>query len=466
MEKVFGERRMELKAKKVTVIGMGNSGVNAAILLDDIGADVGITDSGDNPDIRRAAAAFEHRAVRIEIGRHTKDFLSGSELVVVSPGVEASSAAVKWAEELGIPVIGEMELGCRFCKGEIIAVTGTNGKSTVTTLIGEMLKDAGLDTVVCGNIGNSLCGEIRRITAQTHVVLETSSFQLERIDKFRPRIAVMLNITDDHLDRYKTFQEYYDAKLRVFSNQTADDILVLNADAPNLKPIEKMARSKILYYSRSKRANGAYVEKGDIICFAGDGARKTICAAGEMRLKGSHNLENTLASSLVAVLHGADASSIRHTIAGFKGLPHRIETVAVIDGVEYVDDSKGTTVDSTYRALESFDNALILIAGGRDKMSDYTAIKGPIKAKVQHLILIGEAKERIYKALKGATDIREVETLEEAVRTARGLARKGTTVLLSPMCSSFDMFRDYKERGEVFRNAVMSLSGAKEKVYF
>lgn len=445
---------MNLKNKHVTVIGLGNSGINAAILLDDIGAYVRVTDAHDTPDIRRNVEALEHRDIRLEIGGHTKDFVVGSGLVVVSPGIEDSSPPVKWATELGIPIISEMELGFRFCKGRIIAITGTNGKSTVTTLIGEILKDGGKDAVICGNIGNSLCGEAQRIKDGTLVVLEVSSFQLERIEKFKPHIAVILNITDDHLDRYKRFDDYFNEKLKVFSHQDADDILILNYDAANLRRLKDGARSMVLFYSRLVPANGAYVKGGDIFCSSSNGEEEKILSVSEIGLKGLHNLENVLASSLVGVLAGVGAGSIRNTIMNFKGLPHRFETVDTINGVDYIDDSKGTTVDSTYRALESCARPVILIAGGRDKNSDYSIIKDLVGKKVKSLILIGEARERIKKALGGVVDIYNARTMLEAVETAYGLAKENDLVLLSPMCSSFDMFKDYKERGKIFKDSV------------
>lgn len=444
---------MDLKNKKVTVVGLGNSGMNAAILLYELGADVYVTDSRDTPEVKSSLYEFEHRSIRAEIGGHTKDFISGSSLVVVSPGVEDSSPAVRWAEDLNIPIISEMELGYTYCKGRIIAVTGTNGKSTVTSLIGEMLKDGLKDTVVCGNIGNSLCGEISRISRDTWVVLEVSSFQLERIKIFKPHIALILNITDDHLDRYKTFKEYFAEKLKIFQNQTKDDYLILNYDAQNLRPLKDKARSKVLFYSSRSKTNGAYLKDERMAC-VWNGSEKEVARTDDLGLEGLHNLENVLASSLAGILAGVSGESLRNTIKNFKGLPHRFETVAVIDGVRYIDDSKATTVDSTYRALESCKKPVILIAGGRDKNSDYGVIKELVKKKVRHLILIGEAKDKIRNNLAGAVETHDAKDMFEAVRIASGLAKKDFLVLLSPMCSSFDMFKSYKDRGEVFKDAV------------
>jgi UDP-N-acetylmuramoylalanine--D-glutamate ligase len=448
---------MELKGRKVTVVGLGNSGLNAAILLDDIGARVFATDSQDTPAARSAAEALKKRKIEIETGGHSEEFFRGSELVVLSPGVENSSPAVILAGRLKIPIIGEMELGYLFCKGRIIAVTGTNGKSTITTLIGRMLEDGGRDVVACGNIGNSLCGEISRIKNDTWVSLEVSSFQLERIEKFKPRIALILNITDDHMDRYAAFTDYFNQKLKVFRNQDEEDCLILNYDAENLRALKGVARSKTLFYSRTRRASGAYVKDGKITVVSGTGSETEVCGLVDIRLKGLHNVENVLASSLTAIIAGVEPSSVRNTIMNFKGLAHRFETVDVIDGVEYIDDSKGTTVDSTCRALESCRKPVILIAGGRDKNSDYSVMNDIVKDKVRALVLIGEARQAIKKVLGRFVSTYEAKDMPEAVETARRISDKDQIVLLSPMCSSFDMFSSYKERGEAFRQAVVCL---------
>lgn len=448
-----------MKNKKVTVVGLGNSGLNAALLLKDAGADVKVTESSDSESVRKNVKMLEGRKIPCETGGHTKNFIEGSELIVVSPGIEESSPSIKWANELGIPIISEMELGYRFCNGRIVAITGTNGKSTVTTLIGQILKDGGIDAVICGNIGNSLCGEINRIKKDTWVILEVSSFQLERIVDFRPYISIILNITDDHLDRYGKFSDYFNEKLKIFKNQKRSDFLILNGDAMELNGLEKRTKATVLYYSRLSKTNGSYLDNGKIFCNRED-KDINICTIGDIALKGLYNVENVLVCALVGTIAGVNAISIKNTVRNFKGLSHRFETIDIIDGVEYIDDSKGTTVDSTYRALESCARPVILIAGGKDKNSDYTVIRKLVKKKVRHLILIGEATERIKDALGNAAKTYEAATLQDAVKKARDLAAKDYMVLLSPMCSSFDMFKDYKERGEVFKKAVLSMRGA------
>ena len=450
--------RMNLCGKTITVIGLGNSGLNAAHLLKDAGAIVRVTEVADNPGVRKNAKVLHENSIRYELGGHTRNFIKGSELVVVSPGVENSSPAIMWADELGIPIIGEMELGYRFCKGKIIAITGTNGKSTVTTLIGEILKYGGKDVVVCGNIGNSLCGEIGRINRETWVVLEVSSFQLERIADFKPAISIILNITDDHMDRYNKFIEYFDEKLKIFKNQDEKGTLLLNRDAKELGKLEKKSKSGVLYYSRLSRTNGAYLKGDKIISLCGE-KEEEVCALEDIKLKGLHNIENVLVSVLAASLTGVKYSYMKDAIVNFTGLRHRFETVGIVDGVEYVDDSKGTTVDSTLRALESCDRPVILIAGGKDKNSDYSVVRNIIKKKVKCLVLIGEAKDKIRAALGGVVETCEAADMRQAVELSRRLAHNNDLVLLSPMCSSFDMFKDYKERGEVFKKRVLEMRG-------
>lgn len=455
---------VSMSGRRVTVIGLGNSGVNAALLLSKHGAKVFATDSGMNAELERSKAKLEARKINVELGAHTEAFVKGSDLVVLSPGVEDSSQALKWALEHKIKIIGEMELGYLFCKGRIIAITGTNGKSTVTTLIGEILKDSGKDTVVCGNIGNSLCGEIAKIKKDTWVVLEVSSAQLEHVEKFKPHIAIILNVTDDHMDRYRSFYEYFNHKLKIFANQDRDDLLILNYDAENLRNLKGLAGSNVLFYARERLAANsyeiaAYVRDEWICCICGEG-EKEIMHLNEIKLKGLHNLENVIVSSLVGMIACATERSIRDTVRKFTGLAHRFETVDVVEGVEYIDDSKSTTVDSTKRALESCSKPVVLIAGGKDKHSDYSAVKNSVEDKARHVVLIGEAAGAIKKALVANTIIHEAGDMDEAVEMSSKLAKDGWAVLLSPMCSSFDMYKNYKERGDKFKEAVGKLKAA------
>jgi len=327
---------MDLKGKRVTVIGLGNSGMNAALLLSRHGARVSVTDAGSGAELKEAAKKLEARRINVELGGHTEAFVKGSDLVVVSPGVEESSESLKWAIKHKIEIISEMELGYRFCKGRIIAITGTNGKSTVTTLIGEILKSGGRDTVVCGNIGNSLCGEVSKIKKDTWVVLEVSSAQLERVDKFKPHIAIILNVTDDHMDRYKNFYEYFNYKMRIFANQGENNILILNYDAENLRRLKGLARSSVLFYAKARPVVSGYdiaaYVKDEWICCLYGGSEKEIMHVNDIKLKGAHNLENVMASSLTGVIAGVTERSIRDTVRNFTGLEHRFETVALVEG--------------------------------------------------------------------------------------------------------------------------------------
>lgn len=453
---------MYLRNKKVTVVGLGNSGISSAELLKKKGALVRVTDNNDSEDIRKNAKFLEEKHVTVEIGKHTEPFLSRTELVVVSPGVEESSLPIRYATERNIPIISELELGYLFCKGPILAVTGTNGKSTVVSLLGEIFREAGISVNVCGNIGNSLSGEIGNIGKKTEVVLEVSSFQLERIESFRPAVSVILNVTEDHLDRYRDFEDYLAAKKRIYRNQKDGDVTILNYDDENLRNLAKTEKinSRVLYFSMKEKVEGAYLDKEDIKISLGNGPEALFTPAAS-RLTGEHNIENILASSLVAVLRRADIASVGKAVSSFKPLPHRFEKVGSIGGVEFIDDSKATNIDSTYRALKSLDRSAVLIAGGKDKNLSYAKVLPAIKAKVKKIVLIGETRRKMRDIFEGFIPVEEKGSLEEAVRAAYRSASPGDYVLLSPMCSSFDMFRDYKERGEVFRQAVEKLKRKK-----
>ncbi|MCQ9206474.1 MAG: UDP-N-acetylmuramoyl-L-alanine--D-glutamate ligase [Omnitrophica bacterium] len=433
---------MEIRNKKITVVGLGNSGLEAGLLLVKEGVGVSVTDSGDTEAIRENAGRLRAKGVQVEAGCHTKEFLVGTELLVVSPGVEPRALPVRYAEKENIPIISELELGYRFCKGRIVAVTGTNGKSTVVSLLGEILRKAGIPVCVAGNIGNSLSGEVRNITKDTVVILEVSSAQLERVASFRPEISVILNITPDHLDRYTTFREYRDFKARIYENQKGSDTLVLNADDENIKNLVKFKApsAKVLYFSARGKSN-----------------LKSLFELGNTGLKGGHNLENVLAAGMIAGLLGIGESSVKRAIESFVPLRHRFERIATVGGIDFIDDSKATNIDSTYRALSSLDRPTVLIAGGKDKNISYEKILPLVEKSVKKIVLIGETRQKMRGIFKGNVALEEKDSLEGAVRAAFKSASSGESVLLSPMCSSFDMFRDYKHRGEVFKKAVERL---------
>ncbi|MFH1996186.1 MAG: UDP-N-acetylmuramoyl-L-alanine--D-glutamate ligase [Candidatus Omnitrophota bacterium] len=452
---------MDVKQKNVTVVGLGVSGYAAAVLLDRLGAKVFVTDDGSTDAVKEHAEVLRSYGVEVEIGGHTKAAVRSSELIVVSPGVENSSSAMRWAGEAKLPVISEMELGFCFSKGRVLAVTGTNGKSTVVSLVGSMLRLSGIDAITCGNIGNPLSGEVDRMNKDTWAVLEVSSFQLERIRSFRPDIAVVLNITDDHLDRYRDFKEYYEAKTKVFLNQTGNDTLILNHDAINVRLLKERSSSRVLFYSSKERVKGSFLEDG--IVRSVFGARDLrLLEKRQIPLKGTHNLENVLAASCAALVAGAGADGIRRAIEEFRGLDHRLQSVSSIHGVEFIDDSKSTTVDSTARALEWCSGPVILIAGGKDKRSDYAAALGSLSGNCKAIVLIGETKEKLKEIFSSVVPCHFADSLEDAVVKSFGMAKRGDRILLSPMCSSFDMFSDYKHRAAVFRKAVRELKNRVE----
>ena len=449
---------MDLRNEKVVVVGFGVSGYDACLLLNEKGAIASVTDNGSDENVKRKAEELKEKYyIETEIGGHTENFIKGSDLIVVSPGVSRDSLPIRYALESNIPIISEIELGFNFCEGPIIAITGTNGKSTVATLLGDILKRSGKKAVVCGNIGNSLCGEIKNIDEDTTVVLETSSFQLEWIVDFNPAVSCILNITEDHLERYASFDDYVNAKFRIFSQHEKGDKLVLNYDDVILKSIPEPKKAKVLYYSKSEKVEGVFLRGNDIVYNKG-GKTKKLFEMPDSRLKGPHNLENIMAVVLIAMTQGVERRFIIDGIREFRPLHHRIEGLGEIRGVEFIDDSKATNVDSAKRALESIPKKIVLIAGGKDKGGEYAAVKKEIIEKVKKIVLIGEAAPKIRKVFEGVVDMEEASTLQDAAERAFRAAKPGEAVLLSPMCSSFDMFRDYKHRGEVFKEAFDSLS--------
>jgi UDP-N-acetylmuramoylalanine--D-glutamate ligase len=427
------------KGAKVTVAGLAKSGIAAALLLNNMGAVVRATDSGDSKALRLAKRKLIARGISVELGGHSRESVEGGDLVVISPGIPEYSPVLKWAREMGIPVIGEIELGYLCCPAPIVAVTGTNGKSTTTTLIGRILKKGGRHAVVCGNIGNPFCGEIGKVRKDSVVVLEVSSFQLEGIKKFRPQVSVVLNISQNHFDRHPNLKAYIGAKARIFENQGKTDRTVLNFDDPLTRKLASATRAKVLFYSRRK------------------GSPAPVCRQEEMKIKGAHNMENLLACQSVASIFGISRRKVRQAVMGFKGLEHRFERVKEIEGVEFINDSKGTTVLATVMALESCQRPVILIAGGHDKGSDFTRASRAVALKVKKLVLIGEAKRKIKKQLGKSTPCISAGSMKDAVEKAFALASRGDCVLLSPMCASFDMFKNFEERGKAFKDEVRSL---------
>lgn len=449
--------KVDLRNKNVVVVGLASSGFDACMLLIEKGAIVKATDAGLNDDIQKNADFLRNKYFEVEIGSHSEAFLNDADLIVASPGVPKDSIPIKYACENNIPVISEIELGYWFCEGPIIAITGTNGKSTVVTLLGDIFKEAGRKYNVCGNIGNSLCGEIKNIDEKTTVILEVSSFQLEWIVDFKPAVSCILNITEDHLERYKDLNDYALAKYRVFLKQDKKNYAILNYDDPMLKDLNLPMAAKKIFYSRLSKIQGYYAVGTDIKHYDGEKISHVLAIPGETCLKGGHNVENVMAAVIIALTQKISIDAITSVLKKYKLLPHRLEYSGEVNGVVFIDDSKATNIDSTKRALEAMEKKVVLIAGGRDKGGDYNTIKPAIKEKVRKIILVGEAAPLIRKAYDGVIEMENASSIQDAVQKAYKAASKGDIVLLSPMCSSFDMFASYKHRGDAFQEAVKEL---------
>ena len=439
----------------VTVVGLARSGIAAARWLLQLGCVVRATERGQSAELKTVAEELAKAGVAVELGRHSSEFIRHSRLVVLSPGVPLTADPVAWAAQEGIPVVSELELGHWYCHGRTIAVTGSNGKSTTVTLLGEILQSAGKEVVVCGNTGTPLCSVLDRIRPSTWVVLEVSSFQLESSLTFHPEIACLLNITDNHLDRHGSFKKYRSAKARMFAWQSSRSWAVLNADDPGSRGLETQVRGRAVYFSCRREVTGAYGLK-DTLQMNLPAFEGVICGKEELARPGLHDQENALAAACVAGILEIPTAVTAQVLKTFSGLPHRQQRVAEMGGVTFINDSKSTTVASGIRAIESAPGQVVLIAGGRDKGSDFRLLR-PWREKVKAAVLIGEDGCRIASGLRGAIPLKKAHDLSEAVRIAYGLARAGECVLLSPMCTSFDMFRDFEERGERFVEAVQAL---------
>lgn len=445
---------MNVKDKNILVVGLGVSGYAAAKLLLSRGAKVFVTEEGSSEEIVSRRDELIFLGAEVEIGGHTEQFSQAAELLVVSPGISMDSVLVQQANEKNIPVIGEMELGFKFCKAPIIAITGTNGKSTTTELIGNILVSSGVHSIVCGNIGNPLSGEVDKLTEESIAVVEVSSFQLETIRDFRPSVAVLLNVAEDHYDRHLGFQNYKEAKFEIFKNQTNEDYAIVHAGLSN-DALISVINAKTLFFGDDN--SNSFLSGGSVfVDFSGK--KEGIITAAESPLKGDHNIENIEASALAAVSVGIAVEDVKKGIMTFSALSHRFQRIGEFGGVEFIDDSKATNIDATRRALESLDKKTVLIAGGIDKGGDYFSVKDLMKRKVKAMVLIGEASEKLENEFSDDIPVFSVSTMPDAVKKASEISSKGEVVLLSPMCSSFDMFSSYKERGEVFQRAVKELN--------
>jgi UDP-N-acetylmuramoylalanine--D-glutamate ligase len=446
-----------VKGMNVLVVGLGKTGLAAAGRLSRLGSRVTVTDTRSEESLHEELSELDKK-VAVSVGGHDGVTNKKFDMVVTSPGVSCDSPLLQSFRKAGVEVISEIELAYRLSSGRWIAVTGTNGKTTTTTMVGAMLRQAGIPSVVCGNIGNPAIGEDAIFDAKTAIVAEISSFQLELVLNFAPAVAAILNITPDHLDRHRSLENYASIKSMIFVRQKPADVCVLNMDDPLTAGMSPAVPSSVYGFSATKKGigDGAFLDGGSIY-ISKKGGRSLIGDAKNLKVAGLANLENALAASAVAMAAGADAAAIGRALFDFEGIPHRMEQVAVIYGVRYINDSKGTNVSATVKALYGLDAGATLILGGRDKGSDFLPLAEVIREKGVRVILIGEAADKIARSLGDYPDVERAATLEEAVRMAASFSETGEVVLLSPACASFDMFKNYEERGEKFRQAVLGL---------
>ena len=452
---------MNWEGKKVLVVGMARSGVAASQLLRAYGADVTVNDSKTEEELGDQLTSLNGLKLERRFGCGAMDLLEGQDCLVISPGIPDKAPFVRKAREMGLYVIGELELASQLSRGTLIAVSGTNGKTTTVSLLGEIFRNSGKVTHVVGNIGYpySLAALVSKPDDVT--VCEVSSFQMETADTFHPHIAVLTNITEDHLNRHGTMEVYTELKMRMFRNQTAQDYAVFNGDDPALKDLTKQVQSRVLLFSRKREIEeGAFVRDEDV-WFRLGGTEQRICAKNEIRIPGAHNLENALGAVCAAAAMEVPIPVIRHSLRTFRGVEHRIESVRELDGIEYITDSKGTNVDSTIKAVETMNKPTVIILGGYDKHTSFDPLSAAIMQNpmIQEAVLIGETAGQIERSLQAAgfTGIHRAGSLREAVETGRSLASNGWNVLLSPACASFDMFRDFEERGRKFKEIVHEL---------
>lgn len=453
---------MELKNKRVLVVGAGKSGLAVASFLTSKGARVVLADSSipvyPGGELERLAAS----GVNLSLGGYPEVKRGNFDLVVMSPGIPLSVEPARLALEHDIELTGEMELAYRFSSAPLVAITGTNGKTTTTTLLGEIFKNAGKNTLVGGNIGTPLVTEVERYSPEDIIVAEVSSFQLETTSTFKPKVALILNITPDHLDRHKTMEGYIDAKAKIIANQQPGDFTVLNYDDPLTAGLAGRSSARVLYFSRRTAVTeGAYIQDGRIMARLG-GIEEYICGLEEIGIPGSHNLENALAAVAAAKSFGIEAESLANTLKNFKGVAHRLEFVAEINGVRYINDSKGTNPDASIKALEAYPQKIVLIAGGKNKGSDFGLFAAKVKERARVLVVLGQSAGAIAEAARdrGFENILFAKDFNDAVLLARQAARPGEIVLLSPACASWDMFKSFEERGDLFKKLVLGFKEA------
>jgi UDP-N-acetylmuramoylalanine--D-glutamate ligase len=447
---------IELAGKKVLVVGLARTGVATALFCAERGAHVTAAEVRPEKEIAECAAKLRAAGVVLELGGHRSETFAEQDLIVPSPGVPPTMAALAAARAIGVPVWSEIELAWRFLRGRLICITGSNGKTTTTSLVGHILEAAHLPVQVAGNIGTPLISRVDLTSDSSFTVVEASSFQLESISAFRPDIAVLLNVTPDHLDRHGSTEAYGRAKARMFENQTEDDAAVINADdamAPQYAP----TGPGVYWFSRTKHvASGCYL-RGEEVVFRRDGEESVLLERKMIGLRGNHNVENVLAAAAAARLAGVEPAAIAEGVRTFAGVEHRIEYVATISDVEYFNDSKATNVDATLKALDAFPGNVVVILGGKDKGSDFAILRQALRSHARLALLIGSAADKIETQLGGVIPVERAETMDRAVELAARRARPGDVVLLAPACASFDQFENYEQRGRVFKQLVREL---------
>ena len=445
------------KGKEVLVVGMARSGLAVARYLQRNGVPLTVSEHRCRQELEVEIRDLEALGIRYEVGGHQVKTFLAADYIVVSPGVPLRLPALLQASRQGITILSEVELASWFLRGKIVGITGSNGKTTTTTLVGEMLRAAGFRVQVGGNIGVPLISLVESSDPEMINVVELSSFQLEAAPSFHPQVAVILNITADHMDRYNSLEKYADAKLNLLRNQTEEDFVVLNQEDNLLCRLATPFVSKQYWFStKALVKRGSYLEKDSLI-FCNGGQVERILSTDTIRVKGVHNLENIAAGVTVARLLGAPCEPIRRTVSCFRGVPHRLEWVREIDSIEFYNDSKATNLASTQKALQAFEKGVVLILGGRDKGSDFSVLTELVRQRVKRLVLLGEASRKIGSQLSGTAPLEYASNMDEAVHLAFQGAGRNEVVLLAPACSSFDMFKDYEQRGNVFKQLVNGL---------
>ena len=444
--------------KKALVVGVARSGIGAANLLVEEGSEVVINDIKEKEQLENQLGLLDKR-VKKELGCKADGLVSGRDLIVVSPGVPTSLSFFAEAAKQDVPVISEVELAYTVCKAKIAAITGTNGKTTTTALAGEIFKKFKGESFVVGNIGDAFANKALEMKEDSMVALEASSFQLETVKTFKPKVSAILNITEDHLQRHKTMEEYIRCKKRIFENQSENDYLILNYDDETLRKIEKEGKCKKIFFSKNDIPGDCVCVKNDNIIVKYAAKEETICPVGSVSMPGIHNLENMLAAAAISYFYGADIESIAYTLQNFKGVEHRLEFVAEHNGIRYINDSKGTNTDATIWAVRAMDMPTIIILGGYDKGIEFDGLIKEFNQYIAGVVIIGETKTKIAATLDkyNFTNYKTADKFEEAVYTALGMAQAGYSILLSPASASYDMFKDFEERGRVFKKIVAEI---------